>query len=56
MLATTVGTVKRSFEAEARSFTATGQAQAVAVAPGGDIIVAEVGLPASELLLARYLG
>jgi hypothetical protein len=38
------------------SFPGGGQAQAVAVAPGGDIIVAEVGLPAPELLLARYPG
>jgi uncharacterized delta-60 repeat protein len=38
------------------SFPAGGQAQAVAVAPDGDIIVAGKGLSTSELLLARYLG
>jgi uncharacterized delta-60 repeat protein len=38
------------------SFPGGGQAQAVAVAPDGDIIVAGEDLSTSELLLARYLG
>ena len=38
------------------SFPGGGQAQAVAVTPGGDIIAAGEDLSTSELLLAEYLG